>query len=76
MHLKEKIMLSDREKAIIQLVAQAKGRKAIASELKLSIHTVDTHLRHIHLKTNTHTVSELLLWAINTERLLISPNYE
>jgi DNA-binding CsgD family transcriptional regulator len=67
MHLKEKIMLSAREKAIIQLVAQAKCRKTIASEMNLSIHTVDTHLRHIHLKTNTHTVSELLLWAINTK---------
>ncbi len=57
--------LSAREKAIIRLVAQAKCRKIIATELKLSIHTVDTHLRHIRLKTNTHSLPELVLWAMN-----------
>ena len=76
MNLKEKMMLSTREKAIIDLIAQAKCRKDIAHELKLSIHTVDSHLRHIHLKTNTHTVSELLLWVIYGERHLLSPHYE
>ena len=57
------VTLSAREKEVIKLVAQAKCRKVIASELNISIHTVDTHLRHIHLKTNTHSLSELLIWA-------------
>ncbi len=57
--------LSLREQAIVRLVAQAKCRKTIATELKMSIHTVDTHLRHIHLKTNTHSLPELLVWALN-----------
>jgi DNA-binding NarL/FixJ family response regulator len=56
--------LSSREKAIIRLVAQAKCRKIIAKELKVSIHTVDTHLRHIHLKTNTHSLPELVVWEM------------
>lgn len=57
--------LSVRETAILRLVAEAKCRKTIASELKMSIHTVDTHLRHIHLKTNTHSLPELVVWAMN-----------
>jgi DNA-binding NarL/FixJ family response regulator len=57
--------LSTRETAIIRLVAQAKCRKSIASELNMSIHTVDTHLRHIHLKTNTHSLPELMMWVMN-----------
>ncbi len=47
------------------MVAEAKSRKTIASELKISIHTVDTHIRHIHLKTNTHSLPELVIWAMN-----------
>ncbi len=59
------IKLSAREIAIIDLVVQAKTRKYIASELNLSIHTVDTHLRHIHLKTDTHSLPELVIWAMS-----------
>ena len=58
---------SVREKEIIRLVSQAKGRKTIAAELKLSIHTVDTHLRHIHMKSNTHSLTELVVWALNVK---------
>jgi len=63
--MEENTKLSTREKAIILMVAEAKSRKTIASELKISIHTVDTHIRHIHLKTNTHSLPELVIWAMN-----------
>jgi DNA-binding CsgD family transcriptional regulator len=59
--------LSTREKTILRMVAEAKCRKTIARELKLSIHTVDTHLRHIHLKTHTHSLPELLVWSWNRQ---------
>ena len=68
--MNENTKLSTREKAIILMVAEAKSRKTIASELKLSIHTVDTHIRHIHLKTNTHSLPELVIWAMNGHKLL------
>ncbi len=60
--------LSTREKEIVMLVANAKCRKIIADELDLSIHTVDAHLRNIRLKTNTHSMPELVVWAMNTYR--------
>ena len=65
---------SSREKEIIRLVTQAKGRKKIADELNLSIHTVDTHLRHIHIKSNTHSLTELIVWAMNGHKHIISPH--
>jgi len=63
--MEENHSLSTRETAILRLVVQAKCRKTIARELKVSIHTVDTHLRHIHLKTNTHSMPELLVWSLH-----------
>ena len=57
--------LSPREKEIIQMAAEGKRRKAMANTLNISIHTVDTHLRHVHLKTGTHSLSELIVWSLN-----------
>ena len=62
--------LSVREKEVVQMVTQAKCRKTIASELKISVHTVDTHLRHIHLKTKTHSLTELIVWALHNYDLI------
>ena len=63
--MENKIKLSVREREVIEMVAQAKCRKTIASKLNISIHTVDTHLRHIHLKTKTHSLTELLVWKLH-----------
>ncbi|MCB2194409.1 MAG: LuxR C-terminal-related transcriptional regulator [Bacteroidetes bacterium] len=62
--MESKLILSKREVDIIQELLKAKCRKQIADTLNLSIHTVDTHIRHIHIKTNTHSQSELIIWAI------------
>lgn len=56
-------ILTKREKQIVSLIIAAKCRKNIARDLNISIHTVDTHLRHIHLKTNTHSIAEIMVWA-------------
>jgi FixJ family two-component response regulator len=57
--------LSKREREIISLVVKAYCRKNIAFALNISLHTVDAHLRHIHLKTKTHSIPELIIWALN-----------
>ena len=46
--------LTKREIEIIKLVKKGYSRKMIAEELGISETTVDTHLRNIHHKTNTH----------------------
>lgn len=62
---------SIREVEVLELILQAKSRKMIASELNISIHTVDTHLRNIHLKTKTHSMAELIMWLINNSHPIV-----
>jgi two-component system, NarL family, response regulator NreC len=57
-------LLTDREREILQLVAEGKGNKEIATLLNLSTYTVDTHRSHILHKLNLHTVPELILYAV------------
>lgn len=61
------IELSNREKEIIILISNAICRKDIAKDLNISLHTVDAHLRHLRLKTNTHSIPELIIWALNNK---------
>ncbi len=56
-------MLSRREWDITRKIAEGKCRKVVADELQISIHTIDTHLRHIHMKTKTHSLPELIIWT-------------
>lgn len=59
--------LSKREREIIILVSKATCRKDIAAKLKISLHTVDAHLRHLRLKTKTHSIAELIVWALDNK---------
>jgi two-component system response regulator NreC len=56
--------LSDREREVLQLVAEGKTSKEIASQLNLSIKTVEAHRLNIMEKLNIHTVAELTKYAI------------
>jgi two-component system response regulator NreC len=57
-------LLTAREREILQLAAEGKSNKEIASLLNLSFYTVDTHRSHILQKLNLHTVPELILYAV------------
>jgi two-component system, NarL family, response regulator NreC len=57
-------LLTDREREILQLIAEGKTNKEIASTLNLSLYTVDTHRSHILQKLNLHSVPELILYAV------------
>ena len=46
--------LSKREYEILQLLANGMVKKEIADQLKISYATVDTHVRHIYQKLDTH----------------------
>jgi DNA-binding NarL/FixJ family response regulator len=58
--------LTARERQVLQLVAEGKNNKAVASLLGLSVKTVETHRSNIMEKLNVHSVSELVLYAIRT----------
>ena len=57
-------LLTDREREILQLVAEGKTNKEVANLLDLSLYTVETHRTHILQKLNLHSVPELILYAV------------
>lgn len=57
-------LLTTREREILQLIAEGKSNKEIASQLYLSLYTVETHRTHILQKLNLHSVPELILYAV------------
>lgn len=47
--------LTEREQKILELMTRGLIKKEIASQLDLSYHTVDTHLRNIYTKLHVHS---------------------
>lgn len=56
--------LSDREKQILQQIAEGHSGREIAERLHISVSTIDTHRRHILQKLNLSSVAELTKYAI------------
>jgi two-component system response regulator NreC len=57
-------LLSSREREILQMIAEGKTNKEIATALKLSVYTVDSHRGRIMDKLNLHSVGELVRFAL------------
>ncbi|MEO8052326.1 MAG: response regulator transcription factor, partial [Acidobacteriota bacterium] len=57
-------LLTAREREVLQLVAEGKSNKEVASLLGLSLYTVETHRTHILQKLNLHSVPDLILYAV------------
>lgn len=57
-------LLTGREREILQLLAEGKSNKDVATMLNLSLYTVETHRSHILQKLGLHTVPDLILYAV------------
>ncbi len=57
-------VLTDREREVLQLIAEGKSTKRIALKLHISVKTVETHRRQIMNKLDIHTVAELTKYAV------------
>lgn len=57
-------LLTDREKEILQLLAEGKANKEIASILNLSVYTVETHRSNLMQKLGLHNTAEIVLYAV------------
>lgn len=57
-------LLTSREQEILQLLAEGKANKEVASTLNISPYTVETHRGHILQKLNLHNSAELVLYAV------------
>ncbi len=57
-------LLSSREREVLQMIAEGKTNKDIATTLSLSVYTVDAHRGRIMEKLNLHSVGELVRFAV------------
>jgi DNA-binding NarL/FixJ family response regulator len=61
------LLLSPREREIIQLLAEGKSNNEVAEVLYISAKTVETHRAHIMEKLNLHSITELVRYAIRNK---------
>jgi len=64
-------ILTPRQREVLQLMAEGKTTKGIASILRISVKTVETYRQQITKRLNTHSVAKLTRYAIREG--LISP---
>jgi two-component system, NarL family, response regulator NreC len=57
-------LLSSREREVLQLIAESKTNKEIATSLSLSVYTVEAHRSRIMEKLNLHSIGELVRFAL------------
>ncbi len=58
-------VLTDREREVLQLLAEGKSNKEVASILDLSTYTVETHRTNLMQKLNLHNTAEIVLYAVH-----------
>jgi DNA-binding NarL/FixJ family response regulator len=57
-------LLTSREREVLQLIAESKTNKEIASALNLSVYTVEAHRGRIMEKLNLHSIGEIVRFAV------------
>jgi len=57
-------VLTSRQREVLQLMAEGKSTKEIASILRISVKTVETYRQQIMKRLNTHSVAKLTRYAI------------
>jgi two-component system, NarL family, response regulator NreC len=57
-------LLTEREKEVLQLLAEGKANKEVATVLNVSVYTVETHRTHLMQKLNLHNTAEIVLYAV------------
>jgi DNA-binding NarL/FixJ family response regulator len=61
------VVVTAREREVIQLVAEGRSSKEVASTLGISVKTVEAHRANIMRKLRLHTVSDLVRYAIRNK---------
>jgi DNA-binding NarL/FixJ family response regulator len=60
-------LLTPREREIVQLLAEGKSNKEVASTLGISAKTTETHRANVMRKLNLHSVSDLVRFAVRNQ---------
>ena len=64
-------LLTEREREVLQLLAEGKSNKEAAAVLKLSPYTVETHRTNLMQKLGLHNTAEIVLYAVR--KAIITP---
>ena len=59
--------LTDREREIVQMLAEGKSNKEIAAQLSISVKTVETHRATVMRKLGINSIVELVHYAIRNQ---------
>ncbi len=59
-------LLTSREREVLQMIAEGKTNKEIATTLNLSVYTVEAHRGHLMEKLNLHSTGELVRFAVRS----------
>lgn len=57
-------LLTDREREVLQLIAEGNTNRDVAKSLFISVKTVEAHRAHIMQKLNIHEIARLVKYAI------------
>jgi two-component system, NarL family, response regulator NreC len=57
-------LLTEREREILQLLAEGRSNKEAAGVLNVSPYTIETHRTHLMQKLNLHNTAEIVLYAV------------
>jgi two-component system, NarL family, response regulator NreC len=57
-------LLTEREKDVLQLLAEGKSNKEVAALLNLSPYTIESHRTSMMQKLNLHNTAEIVLYAV------------
>jgi two-component system response regulator NreC len=57
-------LLTEREREVLQLLAEGKSNKEVATLLNVSPYTIETHRTHLMQKLNLHNTADIVLYAV------------
>jgi DNA-binding NarL/FixJ family response regulator len=64
-------VLTPREREVLQLLAEGRSNKEVASALEISVMTVETHRANIMHKLGAHSIADLVHYAVRN--MMIAP---
>jgi two-component system, NarL family, response regulator NreC len=64
-------LLTEREREVLQLLAEGKSNKEVATLLNVSPYTVETHRTNLMQKLGLHNTAEIVLYAVR--KAIITP---
>jgi two-component system, NarL family, response regulator NreC len=63
-------LLTDREKEVLQALAEGRSNKEVAVLLDVGLSTIETHRANLMQKLNLHSTAEIVLYAVR-KRLIV-----